>query len=188
MQRTEDARETMVLVVIVGGGILVGLLAGTLLALIFASLSVGVALNAYLLASVALRAGKAERLWLAALGALPAGAYDSAKIFAIGAVTWWGAAHLAGGGGALAPGLLVVHLGLLVVAFLIVLNGFLQGRLKAYFDAGLGGAWVVLLIIVFMIYGWETGLAALALSVLYAILARPVARLTATWLLTHPPV
>lgn len=188
MQRAGDGKETLVLVVILGSGILVGLLSRTLLLLILASLLLGIALNAYLLVALALRADKVDKVWVAALGALPAGVYDAAKIFGIALAVWWGTGLLMESRGGLLAGLLVLHVGLLMAAFLIVLNGFLQGSLKAYIDVALSCALGGLLVATFWAYGWKAGLAAIAFSFLYAIATRPVARATAKWLLSHPPV
>jgi hypothetical protein len=42
-------------------------------------------------------------------------------------------------------GMVVLHIGLLVVSFLVVLNGDLRGRCTAYADAALGAALIGLL-------------------------------------------
>ena len=83
--------------------------------------------------------------------------------------------------------LLLLHLGIMVVAFLIMLNGSLYGRAKSTTDAVLGTLWVILLLTVWLFVGWKSGLVALGLSFLYAATSGPLARATAKWLLSHPP-
>jgi len=84
-------------------------------------------------------------------------------------------------------GLILLHLGLLAVAFIIMLNGFLHGSLKAKVDVVFGLLWVVLLIAAFWLFGLKSGLFSVALSFLYAVFTRPLARVAANWLLEHPP-
>jgi len=70
-------------------------------------------------------------------------------------------------------------------AFLIMLNTFLRGAWKLYIDCALGLFQVVLLILVFIFYGWKIGLLAFSgCFVLGAIIISPAAFL-ASKLLKH---
>ena len=82
-----DSKLTVI--AILGGGILLGFLSPTLLILALASAVIGIVLNAYLLAKVAVDRGRPERLPVALTGALPAGLFDAAKIFLIGVIVRW---------------------------------------------------------------------------------------------------
>ena len=80
-------------------------------------------------------------------------------------------------------GLIIMHAVLALVAWLIMLNGYLRGRLKLHVDAFLGACWLGLLIAVFVAYGWKTGLLALSLSLVYGAILSPVARVVAAKML-----
>jgi hypothetical protein len=71
--------------------------------------------------------------------------------------------------------LAILHFGLVVTAFLVVLNGYLRGAKKAQIDATLSILWLILLGIAFVSFGWKVGALALVLSFIYALIARPIA-------------
>ena len=71
--------------------------------------------------------------------------------------------------------LTVLHFGLVVTAFLVVLNGYLRGAKKAQIDATLGILWLIFLVIAFVAFGWKVGVFALILSFIYAFITRPIA-------------
>ena len=78
-----------------------------------------------------------------------------------------------------------VYVGLGVVAFLIVLNGFLRGAKKAQIDAALSLLLIGLIIIAFFVAGWKLGLLAIAIAFISAIITRPIAARLASRLLTR---
>ena len=84
-------------------------------------------------------------------------------------------------------GMLWLHAGLFVVAFLMMLNGTLRGSLKPHIDAVLSISWVVLLIVGFWAFNWRVGLVAAALSFVYAVVSGPIAREAARAILGRPP-
>ena len=67
------------------------------------------------------------------------------------------------------------------------MNGFLRGSKKAHIDAFLSLVLVGLLITVFVVIGLPAGLLAIALTFLYAALARPLAARSASALLSVGP-
>lgn len=175
MQRAGDGKETLVLVVILGGGILAGLASKTLVLLGVVSLLLGVALNAYLLVGLALRTGKRENVPLAAVGSLPAGAYDAVKIFLIGFVAQGIVGLSAEGPGSFSAVLALLHLALLLVTFLLMLNRFLRGAKKALIGTLLGMMDVGLLITCLAVFGWNAALLALLAAFVYGAASRPLA-------------
>lgn len=68
-----------------------------------------------------------------------------------------------------------VYVALALVAFLVVLNGFLRGAKKAQIDAVLSLLLIGLIIIVFFVAGWKLGLLAIAIGFISAIVTRPIA-------------
>src|SRR2546422_2728596 len=68
-----------------------------------------------------------------------------------------------------------LHATLFVTAFLMMLNEFLRGAKRVQIDAFLGVIWVALLIVVFVVFGWKSGLLAVLLSFMYGAVSRPVA-------------
>jgi len=67
-----------------------------------------------------------------------------------------------------------VYLALALVAFLVVLNGFLRGAKKVQIDALLSLLLIGLIIIAFFVSGWKFGLLAIAITLISAIGARPI--------------
>jgi hypothetical protein len=76
---------------------------------------------------------------------------------------------------------------LLLVMYLIVLNSYLSGLKSRRADTVLGGVLLSLLIVAFAIFGWRTGLKAIAVCIIGGGIARPLARATARFLYAHPP-
>jgi len=68
-----------------------------------------------------------------------------------------------------------VYVALPVVAFLVVLNGFLKGAKKGQIDVGLSLLLIGLIIISFFIAGWKLGLLSIAIAFISAIITRPIA-------------
>jgi Na+-driven multidrug efflux pump len=68
-----------------------------------------------------------------------------------------------------------VYVALALVAFLVVLNGFLRGAKKARIDAVLSLLLIGLIIIAFFVAGWKLGLLAIAIAFISAIVIRPIA-------------
>ena len=67
-----------------------------------------------------------------------------------------------------------VYATLVLVAFLVVLNGFLRGAKKAQIDVVLSLLLLGLVITAFFVAGWKLGLLAIAIAFLSAIIARPI--------------
>lgn len=86
MRRAEQGLEWLVVLVIVGSGVALGLLASSWTILAIGALAIGILLNAALLVRVAFATGNRDRLSLAIAGSLPAGAFDALKVFAFGSV------------------------------------------------------------------------------------------------------
>jgi uncharacterized membrane protein YjjP (DUF1212 family) len=76
---------------------------------------------------------------------------------------------------------------LLVVVYLIVLNGFLNGLYKGRIDATLSCLLLGIIAIVFVAVGWKGGLTSIALCFIAAGIVRPLARTTARFIYAHPP-
>lgn len=72
---------------------------------------------------------------------------------------------------------------LVVIAFLVVLNGFLSGAKRAQIDAVLVFLLIGLVMAVFALAGWKWGLSAIAVAFVSAAAARPAAALLAFRLL-----
>ena len=68
-----------------------------------------------------------------------------------------------------------IYVALVLVAFLVVLNGFLRGAKKAQIDAVLSLLLLGLVITAFFVAGWELGLLAIVIAFLSAIIACPIA-------------
>lgn len=75
----------------------------------------------------------------------------------------------------MSAGVVFLHLALVVVTFLVMLNGYLRGAAKAKTDGALSVAWVGLLILATFVFGWRQGLIALVLSFLYSRAWVPIA-------------
>lgn len=68
-----------------------------------------------------------------------------------------------------------VYIALVLVAFFIVLNGFLRGAKKVQIDAVLIVLLIGLTIIAFFVSGWKFALFAVAITFISATVARPIA-------------
>ena len=68
---------------------------------------------------------------------------------------------------------------LLFLAFLVMLNGNLRGKLKGHIDAGLSIILVGFLMVCWILYGWKTALISVALCFIYAGITSPIARIVA---------
>ena len=69
----------------------------------------------------------------------------------------------------------VLHFGLAITAFLVMLNGFLRGAKKHQVDAALSLVLVGILLTVFVAFGWKAGLLAVFLGFVYGAISRPIA-------------
>lgn len=76
-----------------------------------------------------------------------------------------------------------VYVALALVAFLVVLNGFLRGAKKAQIDAVLGLLLIGLIIIAFFVAGWKLGLLGISIVFISHIVTRPIAARLASTLL-----
>ena len=70
-----------------------------------------------------------------------------------------------------------------LIVFLMVINGFLRGALRAHADAVLGCVWVGLLVITFIVFGWLSALIFFAGSFVFGAITLPIARSVAARLL-----
>lgn len=77
----------------------------------------------------------------------------------------------------------LLYLLLAVTVFLAILNGFLRGLKKAQVGAFLSIVLIGLLVAVFWVYGWKTGLIAVAMTFVFAAVGRPLAARAASRLL-----
>lgn len=59
--------------------------------------------------------------------------------------------------------------------FFVVLNGFLQGRLRSRIDTVLSFLIIVLIVSIFFIWDWKIGLASIIFSFVSALVYRPLA-------------
>ena len=75
--------------------------------------------------------------------------------------------------------LYVLYVGLAITTFLVLVNGFLNGRLKQRIDAICGLTLVGQLAAIVLWQGWRVGIVALAAAFLGAIFLRPLAARTA---------
>lgn len=78
-----------------------------------------------------------------------------------------------------------LHAGLVVVVFLYMLNGYLQGASKALIELFFMVVWIALLVAAFWIFGLTSGLLAIALSGVYAALTKPLAASVSRRILGH---
>jgi hypothetical protein len=69
----------------------------------------------------------------------------------------------------------IIYIALVLVVFLVVLNGFLRGTKKGQIDAVLSLLLVGLVITAFIVAGWKLGFLAIAIALLSAIVTRPIA-------------
>lgn len=76
---------------------------------------------------------------------------------------------------------------LVLLVFLFVLNGMLNGRLKDRVDAILCVVWLCLQAAIFYWFGWKGLGTALALTAIGATVLYPLARMIANFLYSHPP-
>lgn len=81
--------------------------------------------------------------------------------------------------------MILLHVGLALAAFLLVLNGHLRKPNKLQIDVALGILWLSLGGAGFFLFGWKVGVASLVLSLYYALLAKPIATLVARRILGH---
>lgn len=72
---------------------------------------------------------------------------------------------------------------LAIVAFLIMLNGFLRGSKKLQIDVLLGFLLIGSIVVAFTVYGWKSGLIAIGIAFIVAMLSRPFAAKAASKLL-----
>jgi hypothetical protein len=77
----------------------------------------------------------------------------------------------------------VIFIALVLVAFLVDLNGFLRGAKKAQIDVALSFLLVGLIITTFFLSGWKLGLMAILVTFLSAVITRPLAARLASRLL-----
>ena len=87
--RAEEGLEWLVVVVVVGAGVLLGILAHRWFEIGVGALIVGVVLNLGLLIRVLVRSGNWDRVGIAILGSVPAGIFDAVKIFVVGMASYW---------------------------------------------------------------------------------------------------
>ena len=59
--------------------------------------------------------------------------------------------------------------------FLIMLNGYLRGRLKAWIDAFLGAIALLVIILFFVFFGWKFGVSSILCMFLVGALVKPIA-------------
>ena len=79
----------------------------------------------------------------------------------------------------------IIVIALALTTFLTMLNSFLQGEWKHHIDAVLGVAWLALLILSLMLFGWIIALCHLIGSFVFGALTYSVAAHTAARLLKH---
>ncbi len=89
-------------------------------------------------------------------------------------------------------GWILLHVGLALAVFLLVLNGHLRKPNKLQIDMALGVVWLSLAGVGFFLFGWKVGMASLVLSLFYALLSKPIAALAARrilgrWTTFRPP-
>ena len=68
-----------------------------------------------------------------------------------------------------------IYIALLLIGFLVVLNGFLRGAKKAQIDVWLSVFLIGLVITAFAVAGWKHGLFAIVITFLAALVTRPIA-------------
>jgi hypothetical protein len=82
-------------------------------------------------------------------------------------------------------GIVLLHVGLVVVTFVLMLNGYLRGAAKAKTDAILSLMWIGLLGLSLLLFGWRSALIALVLSFVYSRAAVTPARTVARRMLGY---
>lgn len=75
----------------------------------------------------------------------------------------------------------------MIVVYLIVLNAFLNGRLKHRINDVLCLFLLSIITVVFVAFGWKVGLTSIALCFISVGIGRPFARSTARFLYAHLP-
>jgi hypothetical protein len=88
--------------------------------------------------------------------------------------------------------LILIHIGLGLTVFCLILNGHLRRANRTIIDVTLGFVWLNLLGVALISLGWKVGATALFLSLLYAVVSRPIAVLLARrslgyWTTFHSP-
>ena len=76
---------------------------------------------------------------------------------------------------------------LLIVVYLIVLNGFLNELFKARIDWVLSALVLGLVALIFALFGWKSGLTSIAFCFIAAGLVRSLAPSIARFIYAHPP-
>jgi hypothetical protein len=84
-------------------------------------------------------------------------------------------------------GAMAFYLPLMIVVFLAILDGFLNGAMKQRIDAVLGSLLVAIIILGFYLFGWGMGLANILACFVWGAGMRPLARRSAAFLLAYPP-
>jgi len=84
-------------------------------------------------------------------------------------------------------GLVAVQIALAFVAFLVMLNGKLQGSLRGHIDVALSIILIGLLVTCWIFYGWKIALVSVVLCFIYARIASPIAQIIARKILRPPP-
>ncbi len=72
-------------------------------------------------------------------------------------------------------GQLLLHVGLALIAFLVVLNGYLLGARKQSIDVLLSVSWAALLLIALLVFGWKASIVAFTFSFIYGWVLRAAA-------------
>lgn len=78
-----------------------------------------------------------------------------------------------------------IHIGLAIIAFLVMLNDFLDGAKKPQIEAFLGLTFIILVIITFIYFGWIAGALAISMSMVYAAISRPIAARAASQMFSY---
>ena len=76
-------------------------------------------------------------------------------------------------------GLIWLHICLALLAFLVMLNGYLLGKYKTLIDVGLSAAIVFLLVICGFRFGWMPALIAGLMYIVYGTATKPLVRFVA---------
>lgn len=85
----------------------------------------------------------------------------------------------------MATRLLVLHFGLVLTVFLVMLNRYLRGSAKPAIDAALSVVWLGLLVAALLLCGWRAALLGLVLSFAYGAVTMPIARSVARRILGY---
>ena len=88
--------------------------------------------------------------------------------------------------------LILIHIGLGLTVFFLILNGHLRRADKTKIDVALGFFWLTLLGVGSIFFGWKVGATAVMSSFLYAVISKPIAALLARrtlgyWTTFHIP-